>query len=123
MGRGAAEIKAYESEPNWRREWSAGSGGVVVIFSMLFESPGSGARLQVNHPPTVTLGRHLSSLCLSFFPWNFFKFIYLLVYLFWLRWALVAALGLSLVVSEDDPLVAVHGLLSAVASLVAERGL
>ena len=53
----------------------------------------------------------------------FLKFIYLLVYLFWLRWALVAALGLSLVVSGDDPLVAVHGCLSAVASLVAERGL
>ena len=62
VGRGAAEIKAHESEPNWRRGWSAGGGGVVVIFSMLFESPGSGARLQVDHPPTVTLGRHLSSL-------------------------------------------------------------
>ena len=68
MGRGAAEIKAHKSEPNWRRGWSAGGGGVGVIFSMLFESPGSGARLQVDHPPTVTLGRHLSSLCLSFFP-------------------------------------------------------
>ena len=54
----------------------------------------------------------------------FFRFIHLLVCLFWLHWVLVAALGLSLVVmSGDCSLAAVHGFLIAVASLVAEHGL
>ena len=44
----------------------------------------------------------------------FYKFIYLFIY-FWLRWVFVAAQGLLLV--------AVHGLLIAVASLVAEHRL
>ena len=43
---------------------------------------------------------------------------------FWLRWVLVAACGLSLIVASGGLLfVAVHGLLIAVASLVTEHGL
>ena len=42
---------------------------------------------------------------------------------FWLHWVFVAALGLSPdVVSRGYSLVAVGGILTAVASLVAERG-
>ena len=57
--------------------------------------------------------------------WQFLKIVsvYFLVY-FWLCWVLVAAHRLSLVVvSKGYSLVVVHGLLSAVASLVAEHGL
>ena len=43
--------------------------------------------------------------------------------LFWLRWVFVAACGLSLVAASGSYSVAVHGLLIAVASLVAEHGL
>ena len=53
----------------------------------------------------------------------FFKIIYLFIY-FWLRWVFVAARGLSLVGGEWGLLlVVVHGLLIAVASLVAEHEL
>ena len=42
---------------------------------------------------------------------------------FWLRWVFIAACGLSLVVvSGGNSLVAVHGLLIAVASLAADMG-
>ena len=53
------------------------------------------------------------------------KFIYLFVYIYFqLHWVLVAARGLSLVMASRGLLfVAVHGLLTAVASLVAEHGL
>ena len=47
----------------------------------------------------------------------------LFVYL-WLCWLFIPVCGLSLAaVSEDDSLVAVHELLTAVASLVEEHGL
>ena len=46
------------------------------------------------------------------------------MYLFGLRWAFTAACGLSLVVaSRGRSLVTVGGLLSVVASLLAEQGL
>ena len=49
----------------------------------------------------------------------FYKFIYL-----WLHWVFVAAHGLTLVAESGGLLfIAVRGLLIAVASLVAERGL
>lgn len=54
-----------------------GRGVGLGLFSVVFESPGSGARLQVDHPPTVILGSHLTSLCFSFFPWRFFCFVFL----------------------------------------------
>ena len=54
----------------------------------------------------------------------FFKFIYFIYFYFWLFWVSVAARGLFSSCSERGlPFVAVHGLLSAVASLVAEHGL
>ena len=49
-------------------------------------------------------------------------FIYLFVY-FWLRWVFVAVHRLSLVVASRGYSVALHGLLIAVASLVAEHRL
>ena len=53
--------------------------------------------------------------------------IYTLLYLFicfWLRWVFVAVLGLSLVLASGGcSLVAMHGLLLAVASLLVEHGL
>ena len=57
--------------------------------------------------------------------WVIFYFI-LFIYLIysWLRWAFIAARGLSLVASSGGLLfVAVRGLLIAVASLVVEHGL
>ena len=55
-------------------------------------------------------------------PCNFLK-INLFIY-FWLRWVFVSERGLSLVAVRGGlPFVAVHGLLIAVASLVAEHGL
>ena len=52
------------------------------------------------------------------FPLNFFFF-----FNFWLCWVFGAAHGLSLVVaSRGSSLIVVHGLLIAVASLVAEQG-
>ena len=42
---------------------------------------------------------------------------------FWLRWVFVAACGLSLVAASGGYSLAVHGLLIAVASLVAEHRL
>ena len=50
-----------------------------------------------------------------------FFVIYLFIY-FWLRWVFIAH-GLSLVVARGLLFVAVHGLLIAVAFLVAEHGL
>ena len=52
----------------------------------------------------------------------FLKKINLFTY-FWLHRVFVAARGLSLVVASGGYSVAVHGLLIAVASLVAEHGL
>ena len=58
-------------------------------------------------------------LFLFYFIKKFLKFIY-----FWLHWVFVAVLGLSLVVASRGLLfVAVHGLLTAVASLVVEHRL
>ena len=60
----------------------------------------------------------------AFFFFFFNKFIIYLFIYFWLCWVFVAARGLSLVVVSGGLLfVAVHGLLIAVASLVAEHGL
>ena len=54
---------------------------------------------------------------------TFKNFIYVCIY-FWLLWVFMAALGPPLVVaSEGYSLVAAHGLLIAVASLVAEHRL
>ena len=54
-------------------------------------------------------------------PTSFFFLINLFIYLiyFWLRWVFIAVRGLSLVVASGG----LHGLLIAVASLVAEYGL
>ena len=68
-----------------------GGWGGGLLFTVLFES--SGARLQVDHPATVTLGSHLTSLCLSFFPWSFWGFFFL-IYSFTCLFIL-AALGLG----------------------------
>ena len=54
------------------------------------------------------------------------KFIYLFIYLFiyfWLLWVFVAACRLSLVAASEGYSSLQHGLLIAVASLVAEHGL
>ena len=60
-------------------------------------------------------------------PHPFFKkinlFIYFILFYFWLPWVFIAACGLSLVAVSRGYSVAVHGLLIAVASLVAEHGL
>ena len=79
---------------------------------------------------SIDVSRVLKSptiIVLSVFPFMYisifflFKFIY---FYFWLRWVFVAARGLSLVAANGGVLVfAVHGLLIAVASLVAEHGL
>ena len=54
----------------------------------------------------------------------FFLNLFILFIYFWLRWIFVAACGLFSSCGERGPLfVAVHGLLIAVASLVAEHGL
>ena len=56
--------------------------------------------------------------CLACHQWTSFVFI------FWLCWVRVAAQGLSLAVGRGDySLVAVHGLLIAVASLFVVQGL
>ena len=53
---------------------------------------------------------------------SFFKNFYL--FIFWLLWVFIAARELSLNVASGGLLfIAVHGLLIAVASLVAEHGL
>ena len=44
-------------------------------------------------------------------------------FFFWLLWVIIAARGLSLVAMSGGDFVVVHGLLIAVASLVAEHGL
>ena len=68
----------------------------------------------ISYPASIT---PLNSFCL-FVCFGFFFFV------FWLRWVLVAVLGLSLVAaSQGYSLLLVRGLLTAVASLVAERGL
>lgn len=46
---------------------------VEGLFSVVSESQGSGARLQVDHQLTVTLGSCLTSSCLYFFLMKFFK--------------------------------------------------
>ena len=64
---------------------------------------------------------HLRSfifLLLLFFIYLFILFIY-----FWLRSVFVAASGLSLVAASGGYSVAVRGLLTAMASLIAEHGL
>ena len=54
----------------------------------------------------------------------FYLFIYLFIYFFWLFWVFVAACGLSLVaVRRGSSLVAGHGLLTGMPSLVAEHRL
>ena len=53
-----------------------------------------------------------------------FKNFLMYLFIFWLHWVFVAACGLSLVVASGGySLVAVHGLIMAVASLVAEHRL
>ena len=52
---------------------------------------------------------------------QFFSFF--LTYYFWLRWVLLAVPGLSLVVADGSILVALLGLLAAMASLVSEHRL
>ena len=53
-----------------------------------------------------------------------FKNFFVYLFIFWLHWVFVAACGLSLVVASGGySLVTGHGLLIAVASLVAEHGL
>ena len=59
-----------------------GQGVGMGLFSVVFESSDSGARLQVGHPPAVTLGSHLTSLCFSFFPCRVFFFFFFKIYLF-----------------------------------------
>ena len=55
---------------------------------------------------------------------TFTLFYFVLFFYFWLRWGFVPVHGLSLVVASGGLLlVAVHGLLIAVASLVVEHGL
>ena len=67
-------------------------------------------------PPTTNLISFSISFVFCFFKINFF--------IFWLCWVFVAARGLSLVLVSGELLfVEVHGLLIAVASLVAEHGL
>ena len=56
----------------------------------------------------------------SFF---FLIYIYLFTYLFWLCWVFVAARAFSSCSERGLLFVVVHGLLIAVASLVAEHGL
>ena len=56
----------------------------------------------------------------SFF---FLIYIYLFIYLFWLCWVFVAARAFSSCSERGLLFVVVHGLLIAVASLVAEHGL
>ena len=60
---------------------------------------------------------------ICFFFVLFCFLIYLFYFYFWLCWVFVAARGLSLVAASGDYSVAVHGLLIAVASLVAEHRL
>ena len=56
-------------------------------------------------------------------PRDFFKDSLLLLLLLWLCWVFIAACGLPLVATSGGySLAVVHGLLTAVASLVAERG-
>ena len=52
---------------------------------------------------------------------QFFSFF--LTYYFWLRWVLLAVPRLSLVVADGSILVALLGLLAAMASLVSEHRL
>ena len=54
-------------------------------------------------------------LCLKDLLLFFFKILFICLFIFWLRWVFVAVRGLSLV--------AVHGLLIVVASLVEEHRL
>ena len=53
-----------------------------------------------------------------------FKNFFMYLFIFWLHWVFVAECGLSLIVASGGySLVAGHGLLIAVVSLVAEHGL
>ena len=53
----------------------------------------------------------------------FFLNLFILFIYFWLHWVFVAVRRLSLVAASGVCFMAVHGLLTAVASLVAEHGL
>ena len=58
--------------------------------------------------------------CVHYF-WFVFYFVFVCLFI-WLCWVFIACKGLSLVaVSKGDSLIVVHGLLTAVASLVAEH--
>ena len=74
----------------------------------------------------VTLPFHFTSAqfsnLLALFPLIFFFFAYNFIY-FWLYWVFVAAHGLSPVAASRALLFAMHELLIAVASFVAEHGL
>ena len=68
-------------------------------------------------------GRH--HVITSVIPWAiiFLKFILFIIIYFWLHWVFVAARAFSSCSERGLLFVAVHGLLIAVASLVAEHGL
>ena len=68
---------------------------------------------------------HFLILFSTFYLCSFFlNFIYLLLLLFWLHWVFIAARGLfSSCGGRGLLVIAVHELLIAVASLVAEHGL
>ena len=69
-------------------------------------------------PFICLLWRNVYSSPLPIFKTKFILFIY-----FWLRWVFVAERGLSLVEASEGYSVVVHGLLIAVASLIAEHDL
>ena len=72
-----------------------------------------------NHKEKGITDSSLRAHSLFFLKNKFYLFIY-----FWLCWVFIAACQLSLVAASGGfSLVAVHGLLAVVASLVAERGL
>ena len=68
--------------------------------------------------------RHQGSSCFGGFVLNLFYYFILFIYCFWLCWVFVAVCGLFSGCGERGLLfIAVHRLLIAVASLVAEHGL
>ena len=76
-------------------------------------------------PPQAALGKgHLSTGLDPSTSGPTLEGFFLCVFVFWLHWVFIALYGLSLVAESGGPLfVVVHGLLIAVASLVAEHGL
>ena len=114
---------------------------VVVVFQLLtcvqlFATPWTAARqaslstiswslLRLMSIESAMPSNHLT-LChpLLLLP-SIFPSIRVFVFIcFWLRWVFVAVLGLSLVLASGGcSLVAMHGLLLAVASLLVEHGL